>query len=71
MQTFKFMVAYVDPGLGLLAWQALVAAVIGVLFYVKKTRTWLMGLLQKLFRRERRNQTVTAEVPAGKIGDRQ
>jgi hypothetical protein len=43
-------VAYIDPGLGLLAWQALVAAFVGTLFYLKKTRTWLVGLFLKLFR---------------------
>lgn len=44
------IIAYVDPGLGLLAWQAAVAAVLGSLFYVKKTRTWLARLIQKPFR---------------------
>jgi hypothetical protein len=44
------IVAYIDPGLGLMAWQALVAAVLGTLFYLKKTRTWLMRLLCKPFR---------------------
>jgi len=42
--------AYIDPGMGLLAWQALVAAFLGTLFYLKKTRTWLVGLFLKLFR---------------------
>jgi hypothetical protein len=42
--------AYIDPGLGLLAWQAVVAAFVGTLFYVKKTRTWLAGLFLRLFR---------------------
>jgi O-antigen/teichoic acid export membrane protein len=42
--------AYVDPGLGLLAWQAVVAAFLGTLFYVKKTRTWLVRLFRRLFR---------------------
>ena len=41
------IVAYVDPGLGLLAWQALVAFFVGLLFYVKKTRTWLIRLVQR------------------------
>ena len=41
---------YVDPGLGLLAWQAVVAVFLGVLFYVKKTRNWVATLLRKIFR---------------------
>lgn len=44
------IIAYVDPGLGLLAWQALVAVFVGLLFYLKKTRTWLAKLFRKLFR---------------------
>jgi hypothetical protein len=42
--------AYIDPGTGLLAWQALVAAFLGTLFYLKRTRTWLVGLFLRLFR---------------------
>ena len=44
------IIAYVDPGLGLLAWQALVATVVGILFYLKKTRSWLAKGFRKLFR---------------------
>ncbi len=42
--------AYIDPGLGLLAWQALAAAFVGTLFYLKKTRTWLVAVIAKPFR---------------------
>ena len=45
--------AYIDPGLGLLAWQALVAACIGFLFYLKRTRALFARLFQKLFRTEK------------------
>jgi hypothetical protein len=41
------IIGYVDPGVGLLAWQAIVAAFVGVLFQVKKTRVWLLGLVRK------------------------
>ncbi len=44
------LLAYIDPGLGLLAWQALVAAVVGTLFYLRKTRTWLVAMIMKPFR---------------------
>lgn len=47
---------YVDPGLGLLAWQTIVAAFLGVLFYLKKTRTWLVDLLCRPFRALKRRQ---------------
>jgi hypothetical protein len=45
--------AYVDPGLGLLLWQAVVSAFLGVLFYLKKTRTWMLKPFQKLFRSDK------------------
>jgi len=48
------IIAYVDPGMGLLAWQAVVAAFVGTLFYVKKTRTWLVELCQRPFRASKR-----------------
>jgi hypothetical protein len=47
----KFLLfAYVDPGLGSLIWQSIVAAVVGFIFYLKKTRIWLAGLFKKIFR---------------------
>lgn len=46
------LLAYVDPGSGLLVWQMLVAACVGVLFYVKKTRTFLKNQVRKLFRHD-------------------
>ena len=49
-RAFMITFAYVDPGLGLLAWQALVAAFVGALFYIKKTRDFLVRLFQKVFR---------------------
>ncbi len=42
-------VAYIDPGSGALLWQMLVAAAVGVLFYVKKSRDFLVGLARRLF----------------------
>lgn len=43
-------IAYVDPGTGLLAWQAVVAAFVGTFFYVKKTRDWFVKGLRSVFR---------------------
>ncbi len=50
------ILGYVDPGMGLLAWQALVAACLGLLFYLKKTRSWLVGFSRKLLRIEKPKQ---------------
>ena len=44
----KVFIGYVDPGVGLLAWQVIVAAVVGVLFYLKKTRNFVLKWLVKL-----------------------
>ena len=55
---------YIDPGMGLLAWQALVAACLGTLFYLKKTRTWLGGLFLRLFRVSKPPEGGVPEVPA-------
>jgi hypothetical protein len=49
------ILAYIDPGTGLLAWQALVAAVVGTFFYVKKTRDWLVQRLCRLLRLGKRS----------------
>ena len=48
-----FVVGYVDPGSGLLVWQLLVAAVVGVAFYLKKSRDFLKQMLRKLLHRNR------------------
>ena len=42
--------AYVDPGLGLLIWQSVVATALGLVFYFKKTRDKVRLGLRKLFR---------------------
>jgi hypothetical protein len=39
-----------DPGMGALAWQTIISAVVGLFFYLKKTRVWFVGIFQKLFR---------------------
>jgi hypothetical protein len=38
------LLAYVDPGLGAMAVQALVAGVLGVLFYVTRAWRWVLAL---------------------------
>jgi hypothetical protein len=44
--------AYVDPGAGLLAWQMVLAAFVGGLFYVKKVRSFAGKLGRKLLGRD-------------------
>jgi hypothetical protein len=50
MMEQKFL-AYIDPGLGALLWQAMVAGFVGFLFYLKKTRRWMAKIILKIFRR--------------------
>ena len=40
--------AYIDPGTGALMWQAVVAALIGGLFYIKKVRDWFVTKIKSL-----------------------
>jgi len=63
--------AYVDPGLGLLAWQAVVAFFLGLLFHVRKTRTWLLELFRKIFRAGRRPAAPAPALPPSRTGLRQ
>jgi hypothetical protein len=44
------MLAYIDPGLGPLIWQVIVSAFVGLLFYLKKSRGWIVGLVKNLSR---------------------
>lgn len=46
------MMGYIDPGSGLLVWQMIGAAFVGLLFYLKKTREFIYGLFRRLFRRD-------------------
>lgn len=62
---------YIDPGLGALIWQSIVAAVVGFLFYLQKTRQWIVRVIRKTFGRWRKSPTVAAtvapEIPAAKV----
>ncbi len=55
---------YVDPGVGLLAWQAIVAAALGVLFYLRKTRAFLINLFLRLTRRGKAPEPLAAKAQA-------
>lgn len=68
---FSFFLGYIDPGLGTLIWQSIVAAVVGFFFYLTKTRRWIVAMFRKFSGRGRKPATVTtivtAEVPAAKV----
>ena len=45
------ILAYVDPGMGQLIWLSIVSACTGVIFYLKKTRAWIVNFFLKIFAR--------------------
>jgi len=45
------LVAYIDPGSGLLVWQMIAAAFVGCMFYFKKVRNFLGRLGRKIIGR--------------------
>ena len=58
------IIAYIDPGLGALLWQTIIAAFVGALFYLKKTRRWIVGVFRKMFGRSQKSSDTVAEIPA-------
>jgi hypothetical protein len=62
------LLAYIDPGFGALIWQTMLAVFVGFLFYLKKTRHWIVSTFRKIFRRRQKAVTITTtETPAAKI----
>jgi hypothetical protein len=65
---FVFMLfAYIDPGLGSLIWQSTVAGVVGFLFYLKKSRRWIVNVFRKMFRRGQKAPGISIAVPPPKV----
>ena len=64
-----FILGYIDPGLGALIWQSVVAAFVGLFFYLNKTRQWFVGVIRKILGRRRKSPaaTIAAKFPAAKI----
>jgi hypothetical protein len=58
------ILAYIDPGMGALLWQSIIAAFVGLLFYLKKTRRWIMGVFRKMFGRGQKPPDPVAKIPA-------
>jgi hypothetical protein len=64
------ILAYVDPGLGALIWQSMAAAVVGLFFYLRKTRQWILNSCLKIFGHGRKSTTAAPAVPAEAPADR-
>jgi len=60
---------YIDPGLGTLIWQTIVAAFVGLFFYLNKTRRWIVSVFFKIWGRGQKPKTTTvaAEIPVAKV----
>jgi O-antigen/teichoic acid export membrane protein len=58
------ILAYIDPGVGALLWQTIIAAFVGLLFYLKKTRRWIVGVFRKMFGRSQKPSDPVAKIPA-------
>jgi hypothetical protein len=61
------ILAYIDPGIGALLWQTSIAAFVGFLFYLKKTRRWIVGVFRKMFGRGQKPPGVSIEIPPSKV----
>lgn len=55
--------AYIDPGSGLLLWQGIVAAFVGLLFYLRQTRKWIVRQLQRVLGRAGKAKTAEPKTP--------
>jgi hypothetical protein len=60
------ILAYIDPGMGALLWQTVIAGVVGFLFYLKKTRRWLVAMFRKIFGRGGNKPDVGFKIPPSK-----
>jgi O-antigen/teichoic acid export membrane protein len=58
------ILAYIDPGVGALLWQTIIAAFVGFLFYLKKTRRWIVRVFRKMSGRSQKPSDPVAEIPA-------
>jgi len=58
--------AYIDPGLGALLWQATVAGVVGFLFYLRKTRRWIVDVCLKMSGRRQSAPPLSPGIPTRK-----
>jgi hypothetical protein len=60
MRMMSIVFAYIDPGLGALVWQTIVAAFVGAFFYFRRTRDWILRQFSRIFRRGNPTSTVPA-----------
>jgi hypothetical protein len=57
------ILAYIDPGLGSLIWQATVAFFVGLMFHLKKIRRMILDFCLKMIRRKPQAPVNTIPIP--------
>jgi hypothetical protein len=62
------ILAYIDPGVGALIWQSIIAAFVGFLFYLKQTRRWIVGLFRKTLGRSQKPAGTATPAPGAETG---
>ena len=61
------ILAYIDPGVGALIWQSIIGVCVGVLFYLRRTRKLIGGVMNKVFRFGRAPVNPTVDPSTSKI----
>jgi hypothetical protein len=61
------MIGYIDPGFGALIWQSAVAGVVGFLFYLKKSRRWIVSVFRQMSGRGQKPPVSIAEIHPAKV----
>jgi hypothetical protein len=62
---FISILAYVDPGSGALIWQTILCAIVGCLFYLKKSRDFLWRAVTSLLRPRSKSTPNTSDIQPG------
>jgi hypothetical protein len=60
------ILAYIDPGTGVLIWQSIIGVFVGLFFYLRRTRKRLGALLGRFFRTGPQSGNSTVDLPVNK-----
>jgi hypothetical protein len=60
------ILAYIDPGAGALIWQSMIGIFVGMLFYLRRTRKWIGGMMGKVFNAREKASNSGVDVPMNK-----
>jgi hypothetical protein len=60
------ILAYIDPGTGALIWQSIIGVFVGILFYLRRTRKWIGGLVGKVLGTGQKSGNSTVDLKVNK-----